>query len=198
MNEFAEAVVNRDDAPFPQALDTVVFVPDSVQEGSTGNYQWVRTSAEGRATQSEFAAAFNENADQYAEVIGRDIYGVGTPVAGHIAQGNVLASGVISTLPFFTIKRTPNIYVPGQTTGRPGESRKYNPRAQKFNCYVGSLWLTVDYDEELMSHAHTSLLSLRRSAQSTEVQRTQMTNTLLFGEENINKALAAALTCTKG
>lgn len=196
MNELAEVIINRDDAPFPKTLDTVVFVPDSVQEGSTGNYQLVRTSAEGIATQSEFIAAFDENADQYSEVIDGDIYAVGSPVAGHMAPGRVLARGVISTPPFFTIKRTPNLCVPGQTTGRPGETRKYNPRAQKFNYYVGSLWLTVDYDEDGLTPAHTSLLSLRRRAQSTEVQRTHMTNSILFGEENIHRALAAAFART--
>lgn len=188
MNQLAIEIANRDDAPFLKHADTMVF--DSHKDPATeplGRYSAVRTSREGLATEEEFAAAFypvdltrqieliknlSELATTYA----------GEPVTGFVTPERKQIRGMVADVPFLSVRRTPDVYLPGQTSGR----------AQPFHTFVGSLWLPIEYPAgDTRRSVHAALLTVRRDPGHEAADIPQISSSLVFGETAVAKALAA-------
>lgn len=194
MDVYAELVARREDAPFSQQPDTALFVPHEMGTTTSSHYETSRTGAEGMATPEEFVLAFGRSAYERAKAAQNELHAAGVSVAGMIGRDEVVVEGVVAGEPFWTIKRTPNMYVLPQTTAGPGEQRMPNRYSQAFNYYVGTLWLAVDYQgNEGTQRSHAALHSLSRQRGAPEVRHTAATTSLIFGEETIQKALFGLL-----
>ena len=86
------------------------------------------------------------------------------------------------------------MYVPGQTTGlSPTEQspRHYNPQNQKFNTYVGNLWLAIEHDDEtISSRLHVPLFTVVRPTTQHIGHEIIGSYHLVFGEEAVAASFA--------